>query len=137
MPRRWRSSRRKNDRLRLQIAELDRRLARYENPNAPSSTDSLYNEERAAFRKRMEKEDESGPVGGPEPEDGDGGGSPRKGSLEGHAGTSHGNRAERTVTLRVDRCGICGRGHLTQLPPVIKMVYDFPDDRVVEAKIFR
>ena len=45
------------DRLRLEIAERDRRLARYENPNAPSSTDSLYNEERAAFRKRMEKED--------------------------------------------------------------------------------
>ena len=47
------------DRLRLEIAGRDRRLARYENPNAPSSTDSLYNEERAAFRKRMEKEDAS------------------------------------------------------------------------------
>ena len=31
------------DWLRLEIAERDRRLARYENPNAPSSTDSLYN----------------------------------------------------------------------------------------------
>ena len=42
------------DRLRLEIAGRDRRLARYENPNAPSSTDSLYNEERAAFRNRPE-----------------------------------------------------------------------------------
>ena len=50
------------DRLRLEIAERDRRLARYENPNASSSTDSLYNEERAAFRKRMENEGEPGPA---------------------------------------------------------------------------
>ena len=103
------------DRLRLEIAERDRRLARYENPNAPSSTDSLYNEERAAFRKRMEKESEPGPEGGPEPEDGDSGGTSRRGPPKGHAGKSHGNRAERTVTLLVSRCGKCGRGHLKQL----------------------
>ena len=41
------------DRLRLAIAERDRRLARYENHNAPSSTDSLYNKERDAFRKEF------------------------------------------------------------------------------------
>ena len=119
------------DRLRLENAGLNRRLARYENPHASSSTDSLYNEERAAFRKRMEKEERAGPDGGPEPEDGD---SPRRGPPEGHAGTPHGNRAERTVTLRVDRCGICGRGHLAQLPPAIKMVYDFPDNRVMRME---
>ena len=54
------------NRLRLVIAERDRRLARYENSSALSSTDSLYNEERAAFRKRMEKEGEPGAKGGPE-----------------------------------------------------------------------
>ena len=37
------------DRLRLENAEINRRLARYENHNAPSSTDSLYNKERADF----------------------------------------------------------------------------------------
>ena len=31
------------DRLRLEVAERDRGLARYENPNSPSSTNSLYN----------------------------------------------------------------------------------------------
>ena len=39
------------DRLRLENAELNRRLAMYENPNAPSSTNSLYNEERASSSK--------------------------------------------------------------------------------------
>ena len=114
------------DRLRLENAELNRRLAMYENPNAPSSTNSLYNEERAAFRKRMAEEDGHEAEGGPEPEGGDGG-RPRRGPREGHAGKSHGNRAERTVTLHVSRCETCGRGHLSQLPPAIKLVYDFPD----------
>ena len=35
------------------IAEQDRRLAKYENPNAPSSTGSMYNAERDAFWKRL------------------------------------------------------------------------------------
>ena len=122
------------DRLRLEIAGRDRRLARYENPNAPSSTDSLYNEERAAFRKRMEKEGEPGPEGEPEPEDGDSGGTSRRGPPKGHAGKSHGNRAERTVTLLVSRCGKCGRGHLKQLPSVTRLVCDFPDDRVMRIE---
>ena len=64
------------DRLRLENAGLNRRLARYENHNAPSSTDSLYNKERAAFRKRMEMEERAGPDDGPEPEDGGGGTGP-------------------------------------------------------------
>ena len=114
------------DRLRLEIAERDSRLAKYENPHTPSSTNSLYNEERAAFRKRMAEEDGREAEGGPEPEGGDGG-RPRRGPREGHAGKSHGNRAERTVTLHVSRCETCGRGHLSQLPPAIKLVYDFPD----------
>ena len=74
------------DRLRLEIAGRDRRLARYENPNAPSSTDSLYNEERAAFRKRMEKEDADGQQDGPEPEDGDSGARPAGGRPRGTRG---------------------------------------------------
>ena len=122
------------DRLRLEIAERDRRLARYENPNAPSSTDSLYNEERAAFWKRMEKEGEPGPEGGSEPEDGDSGGMSRRGLPKGHAGKSHGNRAERTVTLLVSRCGECGRGHLKQLSSVTRLACDFPDDRVMRIE---
>ena len=122
------------DWLRLEIAERDRRLARYENPNAPSSTDSLYNEERAAFRKRMEKEDGRGTGGGPEPEGGAAGDRPSREPPEGHAGKSHWNRAERTVTLRVNRCGICGRGHLSQLPPVIKLVHDFPDENTMRME---
>ena len=46
-----------NDRLRLEIAERDRRMAKYENAHVPSSTGSLYNEKRAAFRKMMAEED--------------------------------------------------------------------------------
>ena len=123
-----------NDWRRLEIAERDRRLARYENPNAPSSTDSLYNEERAAFRKRMEREDGPGTGGGPEPEGGGAGDRSRRGPPEGHAGKSHENRAERTVTLRVSRCGICGRGHISQLPPVIKLVHDFPYENTMRME---
>ena len=39
------------------IAEQDRRLAKYENPNVPSYTDSMYNAERDAFRKRLAEEE--------------------------------------------------------------------------------
>ena len=42
------------------IAEQDRRLAKYENPNAPSYTDSMYNAERDAFRKRLAEEEGRG-----------------------------------------------------------------------------
>ena len=79
------------DRLRLENAGLNRRLARYENHNAPSSTDSLYNKERAAFRKRMEMEERAGPDDGPEPEDGGGGG-------RSHRGRQRGTRASPTGT---------------------------------------
>ncbi|MBI1658992.1 MAG: transposase, partial [Thaumarchaeota archaeon] len=122
-----------NDRLRLEIAERDRRMGKYENAHAPSLTGSLYNEKRAAFRKMMAEDgyaDEDGDGGGPEPGgDGDGGkaeGEPsRRGPPAGHVGASHSNKAGRTVVLRVHRCGTCGRGHLRKLPPVVKMVYDF------------
>ncbi|MCE2508380.1 MAG: hypothetical protein J4G04_03645, partial [Nitrosopumilaceae archaeon] len=39
-----------NDRLRLEMAERDGRMAKYENAHAPPSSGSLYNERRAAFR---------------------------------------------------------------------------------------
>ena len=122
-----------NDRLRLEIAERDRRMGKYENAHAPSSTGSLYNERRAAFRKKMAEDgyaDEDGDGGGPESDsDGDGGkaeGKPsHRGPPAGHVGASHKNKADRTVVLRVYRCGTCGRGHLRKLQPVVKMVYDF------------
>ncbi len=38
-----------NDRLRLELAERDRRMEKYENSDSPSSTGSLYNAERTAF----------------------------------------------------------------------------------------
>ncbi len=60
-----------------------------------------------------------------EPKDGD---KTRRGPPAGHAGVSHGNKAERTVTLYARKCEACGRGHLFQLPPRIKMVYDFAVD---------
>ena len=60
-----------------------------------------------------------------EPKDGD---KTRRGPPAGHAGVSHGNKAERTVTLYARKCEACGRGHLSQLPPKIKMVYDFAVD---------
>ena len=34
-------------------------------------------------------------------------------------------QADRTIILRVYRCGTCGRGHLRKLPPAVKMAYDF------------
>ena len=70
-----------NDLLRLALADRDRRIAFYENPHAPSSADSMYTAERAAFRKQMNEEDndddESG--GGPESDD-----LRRKGPPKGH-----------------------------------------------------
>ena len=112
-----------NDRLRLELAARERRVETYENSDSPSSTGSLYNAERAAFRKKMEKEDMQGD--GPEP---DGEGKARRGPPSGHAGASHDNKTERTVTLRVRKCRGCGRGHISGLPPGVKMVYDFAVD---------
>ena len=36
-----------NDRLRLELAERDRRMEKYENSDSPSSTGSLYNRDYA------------------------------------------------------------------------------------------
>ena len=133
-----------NDRLRLEIAERDRRMGKYENAHVTSSTGSLYNEKRAAFRKMMAGDgyaDEGGDGDGPEPDDdkdGDGGkaeGEPsRRVPPAGHVGASHKNKADRTVVLRVYRCGTCGRGHLRKLPPVVKMVYDFAGGNSMEVE---
>ena len=111
------------DRLRLELAARDRRMETYENSDAASSTGSLYNAERAAFRKKMEKEDVQ--EDGPESNDED---KARKGPPVGHAGASHGNKAERTVTLHVRKCEGCGRGCISELPSKVKMVYDFAAD---------
>ena len=132
------------DRLTLENTGYRRRLRKYENPNMSSSTDSLYNSDRAAFRKQMDMEAKMEPDGSngggpkegeePEPEDGPesegegAGDKARKGPPAGHAGASHKNRAERTESLPVRRCEKCGRGHLVRMPSIVKMVYDFPDD---------
>ena len=100
------------DLLRLDLAERDRRLEKYKNSDSPSSRDSLYNAERAAFRKRMEREDADEQQGGPEPKDGD---KIRKGPPAGHVGISHGNKAEKTVTLHVYKCRACGCRHLSHI----------------------
>ena len=118
-----------NDRLRLEIAARDRRMETYENSDAAASTGSLYDAERAAFRKKMEKEDAQ--EDGPEPNDE---GKARKGPPSGHTGASHGNKAERTVTLRVRKCKECGRGHLSGLPPRVKMVDDFAADGAMRVE---
>ena len=117
------------DRLILEIAERDRRLAKYENAHVPSSTGSLYNEKRAAFRKKMAKAeggyaDGDGDQGGPESDDDDNNGKAegepsRRGTPAGHTGASHKNKADRTVVLGVCRCGTCGRGHLRKMSPVV------------------
>ena len=111
------------------IAEQDRRLAKYENPNAPPSTDSIYNRERDAFRKQLAEEEgwgrDGGAKGGPEPEDDAAG--RRRGPPEGHEGVSHGNKPSRKVRLRLRRCRNCGRGHLAYVAPVTRIANDFPD----------
>ena len=118
-----------NDRLRLELAARERRVETYENSDSPPSTGSLYNAERAAFRKKMEKEDAQGD--GPEPNDEE---KTRRGPPAGHAGASHGNKAERTVTLRVRKCKGCRRGRLSGLPPRVKMVYDFAADGAMRVE---
>ena len=118
-----------NDRLRLELAASYRRMETYENSDASSSTGSLYNAERAAFRKKMEKEDVR--EGGPETNDED---KACRGPPAGHAGASHGNKAERTVTLHVRKCGACGTRHLSGLPPKVKMVYDFAADGTMRVE---
>lgn len=112
------------------IAEQDRRLAKYENPNAPSSTGSMYNAERDAFRKRLAEEERRGGDGdakdGPEQEGRAAG--RRRGPPEGHEGASHGNKPSRRMRLRLYRCRNCGRGHLAYAAPVTRIANDFPDE---------
>ena len=53
----------------------------------------------------------------------------------GHAGASHGNKAERTVTLHVRKCeGVRARVHLSELPSKVKMVYDFAADGAMRVE---
>ena len=117
------------DRLRLELAAGYRRMETYENSNASSSTGSLYNAERAAFRKKMETEGTR--EDGPEPNDKD---KARKGPPVGNAGASHGNKAERTVTLHVRKCERCGHGCISGLPSKVKMVYDFAADGTMRVE---
>ena len=109
------------------IAEQDRRPAKYENLNAPSSANSMYNAERDAFRKRLSEEERDKGQGA------SGSGSPRgvrragAGAPEGHEGASHGNRLLRGVRLRLRRCQSCRLGHLAYAAPVTRIANDFPD----------
>ena len=86
------------------VAEKDRRLAKYENPNAPSSTDSMYNKERDAFRKRMAEEEgwggDDGAKDGPEPE----------GDAAGASGPRGDTRARPTATGPRGGCGCACTG---------------------------
>ena len=127
------------DRLSLALADRDRRLAYYENPHVPPSKDSLYNAERAAFRKEMAKEDEAEKAkldgeqadAAQDPDEPRGDlkeNASRRGPPMGHAGASHQNKAEKTVELKMRRCRKCGSRKIDHLSPKIKMVYDFADD---------
>ena len=107
------------------IAEQDRRLAKYENPNAPSSTDSMHNAERDAFRKRLAEEEKG--EGRPEPEGHAAAGRRGPTGGGGHEGASHGNRPSRRTRLRLRRCQNCGRGRLAYAAPVTRIANDFPD----------
>ena len=82
--------------------------------------------------------DENGDGGGPEPDGDDSWNAEsepvRRGPPAGHAGASHANKADRTVVLRVYRCGTCGRGHLSKLRPAVKMVYDFAGGHSMAAE---
>ena len=105
------------DRLRLELAASYRRMETYENSDASSSTGSLYNAERAAFRKKMEKEDVQ--EDGPEPNDED----------KARKGPPVGTPAHRTATRQKgqSRCTCanargCGRGCISELPSKVKMV---------------
>ena len=139
------------DRWELEIAWRDRKMERYENVHSPSSTNSQYNEERAAFRKSRDEGDkveeaepeedgedaepeEDGEDAEPE-EDGEDaepeGSHTARGPPMGHAGVSHKNKAGKTVTLPVSRCGNCGSKTLQHVPPKVKMVYDFPDGDMI------
>ncbi len=131
------------DSLRSDLAERDRKLAAYESEHMSSSTISMYNAERDAFRKEREKDAE--PKGGDaEPEED--GTKPEAGDAEsknnntgrgppmGHVGVSHKNKAGRTITLGVSRCGSCGSKTLQHTAPKVKMVYDFPDDDTIGIK---
>ena len=127
-----------------------RRLAKYENSATPSSADSIYNSDRKKFEAELQREAEEGEEDGDattSPKDGPGdadeggknaekaGGpesdcgarAPRSlGPPKGHPGTSHSNKAKKTVRLSITRCDKCGRGHLKKGPaPVVKLVSDF------------
>ena len=108
---------RENSFLRKKLAERDGRLAFYENPHAPSSTNSMYNAERDAARKDgvvPKATKEKRPPGPP----------------KGHAGASHKNKATKTITLSVSVCGKCGSKSIRQLSPTVKLVNDFVDGRM-------
>ena len=69
-----------------------RRLEKYETPYAPTSTDSLYNKEKTAFRKKM-TEDTGLPSHRPDLNQ------EKSDTTPSRTGKSHNNKASKTITI--------------------------------------
>ena len=93
----------------------------------------LYSHDRNAFRKKLD-------AGKPKPKVDDSERENRPasnnkiGAPKGHNGSSHHNKADRTVRSPVRRCEKCGRGHLKARAWVMKMIYDFPQDGTMKME---
>ena len=90
------------DLLMERIAEQGRRLAKYENPNAPPSTNSIYNRERDAFRKRLVGEE------GQSTKEGDDGPEPKEGAAGRSRGLRRGTREYPMATGPQGACAYTG-----------------------------
>ena len=108
-----------------EIARLKARLAAYENPNAPSSSRSLFNSRRNDFRsKRGSRGSDGEGSDRPALPDGEGGTRRRRGPPEGHAGVSHRNTPAFCTRYGLPCCPSCGAG-LEDAGCVHKLVSDF------------
>ena len=120
------------DRLQQEILKYSNRLRKYENPNAPSSTDPLYNHDRDTFRRKLDADKPKPEVDNSRKENQPANNN-KIGAPKGHQGSSHGNKADRTVRTPVCRCEKCGRGHL-KAGAWVMMVYDFPQDGTMKIE---
>ncbi len=100
----------KNEEILGEVADLKRRLRRYENPNTPVSCNNIPQEEKKAQVRAAKA------------------GTPPKtpGRKKGHVGVSHNRRSVRTVRNAAENCENCGSKMISKTGESTKQITDLP-----------
>ena len=81
------------DEMKAEMDDLRKKVAYYESANMPTSTPSLFNEERKKFRDARKKEEAAGSTNGGEKKEESAAPAKKRGPPMGHKGISHHNKS--------------------------------------------